>query len=345
MERVGVVVLGATGMVGQRLLERLDRHPWFEVVAVAASDRSVGRALKEASRWRLPGAWPAAGALPVLPCHPATVREAAPQARLVLSALPSDAAREVEPAFARAGFAVLSNASAFRQHPLVPLVIPEVNAAHLRTVRERTPFGPGFVVTNPNCCAIPVALALAPLHAAFEVEAVVVSTWQAVSGAGYPGESAWDVVGNVHPHAGDEEEKLAVEPQKILGSVHEPAAFPLSARCVRVPVADGHLVSLQVRTRRPCTPDDARAAWQAWRPDLPALPSLPERLFVELTDRDRPMPRLDADLGGGMSVALGRVEPCPVMGLKLFALAHNAVRGAAGAALANAELCLAWGLV
>jgi len=205
-----------------------------------------------------------------------------------------------------------------------------------------------MLVTNPNCTSIPVTMALAPIHRAVGVEAVTVASYQAVSGAGYPGESAWDMLGNVRIHPGDEEEKLATEPKRMLGTLHEgkvvPASFEMSARCVRVPVVDGHLVAVHVRTRDPLSPSDAVALMQDWRPDV-GLPSSPEAVLVHRPERDRPQPRLDSGLGGGMAVSFGRVERCPVMGLKLFALAHNTMRGAAGAALLNAELLVARGKI
>ncbi len=338
MARVPVVVLGATGMVGQRLLQQLQGHPWLQVVAVAASERSAGKTLAQAGRWVLSGdPWPdGVGELVVLPCDAQVLRGVA---AVALSALPSGVARVLEPALRDAGMWVVSNASAYRQDPTVPLVIPEINADHL-SLADAQP-GTGGLVTNPNCCAMPLALALAPLHQAFGVEALVCSTWQAVSGAGYPGESAWDMVGNVHPHPGDEEDKLTLEPQKILGAPGAPADFPVSARCVRVPVADGHLVSLQVRLGGGPSVAVVREALTAWVPGGPRLPSSPDRVLVLREQRDRPQPRLDVHEGAGMSVVLGRLEPCPVMGVKLYALAHNTVRGAAGAALLNAELLVA----
>ena len=339
MSRIPVVILGATGMVGQRLIERLQHHPQFQVAAVAASSRSAGKRYADATNWRLPGE-PYGGLddFVVEECIPERMPEGA---KLAFSALDSGPARSIEAAFRDAGWAVVSNASAYREDPLVPLVIPEINPEHL-SMLEAQP-GDGFILTNPNCSAIPLTMALAPLDEAFGVEAVVASTWQAVSGAGYPGESAWDMVGNVHPHPGNEEEKMAVEPQKILGPVGEPAPFSLSARCVRVPVADGHLVSAQVRLRIPATPNDVREAIAAFVPRCPDLHSSPQPLFRIFEERDRPMPRLDSDLGNGMTISVGRIESCPVMGVKFFCLAHNTLRGAAGAAIANAELLLASG--
>ena len=341
MSPVPVGVLGATGMVGQRVVQRLQGHPWLALAAVAASERSAGRRYGDAAAWRLPGEPPAGTSdMRVLPCDPAAFPE---DIRVVISALDREAATDIELRFREAGFAVVSNAGSHRRDPTVPLVIPEVNAHHLALLRRQP--GPGYIVTNPNCGAIPLSLALAPLQRRFGVEAVVVSTWQAVSGAGYPGESAWDMVGTVHPHPGPEEEKLAWEPLKILGEPTRLAAFPISARCVRVPVADGHLLSVQVRLRGDPAPEAVSQALTSFEPDIPTLPSSPRPLIRVTPRRDRPSPRFDADAGGGMALTVGRVERCAVMGSKFFCLAHNTIRGAAGAAIANVELLLALDLL
>jgi aspartate-semialdehyde dehydrogenase len=264
-------------------------------------------------------------------------------AGIVFSALPSEVARDLEPALAERGCVVVSNTSAHRMDPKIPLIIPEINADHLEAKN-----GEGCIVTNPNCTSVPVTMALAPLHRAVGVEAVTVASYQAVSGAGYPGESAWDLLGNVRIHPGDEEEKLAEEPAKILGtrtsSGIQSASFKVSARCVRVPVLDGHLVAIHVRTRQPLGVRDVEELLKTWEPGLD-LPSVPRRPLVHRPERDRPQPRMDATAGGGMVISFGRVEVCPVMGIKLFALAHNTLRGAAGAAVLNAELAVARGVV
>jgi aspartate-semialdehyde dehydrogenase len=342
---VPVVVLGATGMVGQRLVQLLVRHPWFRIAALAASERSAGRRYDEACAWRLPGE-PHAGVgdLPVHPCDPAALAALAPGG-LALSALDTGPAKALERDCAAAGLHVVSNASAHRMDDDVPLVVPEINADHLALLDRRSG---GGLVTNPNCTSMPLVLTLAPVLRAVGVEAVTLASYQAVSGAGYPGESAWDVLDNVHPHAGNEEEKLEIEPRKILGALRDgrvvPADLSISARCVRVPVTDGHLVAVHVRTRHPLAPEDAIELMTRWSPG-PDLPSTPRPVLVHRAGRDRPQPRLDRDAGGGMAVTFGRVERCPVMGLKWFALAHNTVRGAAGAALQNAELLVASGRV
>jgi aspartate-semialdehyde dehydrogenase len=280
-------------------------------------------------------------------CDPEELTRRVGRSGIALSALDSEAAGELEQPFAEAGWSVVSNASAHRMHPQVPLVIPEINADHLDLLK----FQPwtGAIVTNSNCTSMPVALSLAPLHEAVGIEAVCVASYQAVSGAGYPGESAWDMVGNVRPHPGNEEEKLAEEPKKILGTLQgdsvKDADFELSARCVRVPVADGHLVAVQVKTRDPITPADAVALMSGWQGRKLDTPLAPHPVLIHRVERDRPSPRFDAGAGGGMAVSFGRVEACPVMGLKFFAMAHNTVRGAAGAAVLNAELLVKSGLV
>lgn len=325
-----VAILGATGMVGQRFIQLLHGHPDFRIVALAASERSAGRRYGDVSPWRLAGENPLAD-LPVLPCDPAVVK-----ARIVFSALDTEPAKTIEPAFVEAGAAVLSNASAFRMTPGVPLLMPEVNPRHAEWVRGRR----GFLVTNPNCTHQAMTLALAPLHRTFGVEAVTVASYQAVSGAGYPGESAWDMLGNVHPHAGNEEERVATEPKKILDAPD----LRISARCVRVPVADGHLVAVSVKLRGDPGLDAIRAAWADFRAPVPTR-STPSPILRFVAGRDRPQPKLDADAGGGMAVTIGRIEPCEVFTVKFFALAHNAIRGAAGGAIANAELLVATGIV
>jgi aspartate-semialdehyde dehydrogenase len=248
----------------------------------------------------------------------------------------------IESDFRKAGWAVVTNASAHRADPDVPLIVPEVNPDHLRLLDRQ---GPGYIVANPNCCAIPLALALAPLHERWGVEAVCVSTWQAVSGAGYPGESAIDMIGSVHPHPGDEEAKLSIEPLKILGEIDTPADFPISARCVRVPVIDGHLLSVQVRLTGAPSPEAVSEAMTQWRGNNPDLHTCPRPVLHLSPRRDRPSPRHDVGRGGGMTISIGRVEACSVMGVKFFALGHNTIRGAAGAAIANAELLLKMGRV
>ena len=260
-------------------------------------------------------------------CAPENLPDAV---KIVFSALDGSVAGPIESAFKNAGCFVISNASAWRMAPDVPLIIPEINASAMALLGDKPQSG---IIANPNCCVIPLCLALAPLHNAFGVEAAIVSTYQAVSGAGYPGESAWDMVGTVHPHAGNEELKLAEEPPKILS-----AEIDISARCVRVPVADGHLLGVNLKLSQQVSPEAAMECLSSWQPEIPQLPSSPNPVLQLMTQRDRPSPRFDINAGNGMAVSIGRVEKCPIMGLKLFALGHNTIRGAAGAAIINGEL-------
>ena len=277
----------------------------------------------------------------------------------MLSALPSSVARTVEAELAARGHLVVSNASAYRDHPSVPLIVPEVNAHHIALLDAASPPVPegttaregGGIITNPNCAVAGLMPALAPLHEHFGIEQLVITTLQAISGAGRPGPSAIDLVDNVVPYIGGEEEKIAIEPGKILGAVEGgrivPAGLTVSATATRVPVLHGHLESVSVGLARQVTPDEAREAWLNYRaaPHIAALPSSPERL-VELADApDRPQPRLDRDRGAGMTVTVGRVRPCPVHTLRFLVLSHNLERGAAGAAILNAELAVADGRV
>ena len=329
MSKIPISVFGATGMVGQRMLSLLDSHTDFQVVALCASPRSVGLRYSEACHWRLESPCPTQFAHMIV--QESSASSVPDGCSLVLSALDSSVAGTIEQKLAESGIFVVSNASNHRMDPTVPLVIPEVNPDAIEMFANQ-PWS-GGILTNPNCCAIPLALSLAPLKKFGSINGCVVSTWQAVSGAGYPGESAWDMIGSVHPHPGNEEEKLAIEPCKILGE-----QFPISARCVRVPVADGHLLSVQVSLEGNPSPADAVDAWQEWNAAPATLKSSPRPLFHLQTRRDRPSSRFDVLRGNGMALSIGRVESCPIMGLKYFVLSHNTIRGAAGAAIANAEL-------
>ena len=342
-DRVDVGVLGATGAVGQRLLRLLERHPRFRVGEVCGSAASAGKALAD----RL-----GAGA-DGLSSETAGLRLQAPDgpwtSSLLLSALPSGPAQELEVQLAGAGHLVVSNASAHRMGELVPLIIPEVNADHLDLV-ARQPWN-GALVTNPNCAAVGLVMGLAPLHEVFGVESVVTTSFQAISGAGLPGPPAASLVDNVIPFIGGEEHKLTCEPQKILGTLTpeglEPAAFPVSASCTRVAVLDGHLMAVSVALAGQPSVEDVTAAFEEYRGSDACgdLPSAPERPLVVLPGDDRPQPRLDRDLGEGMTVSVGRIRPCEVLDTKFFVLSHNLARGAAGAALLNAELCHAQGIL
>jgi aspartate-semialdehyde dehydrogenase len=338
-KRISVAILGATGTVGQRFIQILERHPWFEVREVMASDQSAGKRYDEAvgSRWKLTTA---------IPESVRSLRVRGPgeklESRLLFSALDASVAGELEEKYARAGHLVSSNARNHRMDPLVPLVIPEINRDHLALL-DRQPYGNGGIVTNPNCSTIVLAIALAPLHQRFGVESVIVTTFQATSGAGYPGVPSLDILGNVVPFVSGEEPKMESETLKILGTLNgrgvEPAGFPVSANCHRVPVIDGHLEAVSVKLGRPATAKQITDALVSFRPlarlDLPTAPAEP---IVVRTEDDRPQPRLDADRAGGMGVTVGRLRPCPVLHWKFEALAHNTIRGAAGAAILNAEI-------
>ena len=340
--RVGI--LGATGTVGQRFIQLLEGHPQFEVTALAASDRSQGRSYAEACAWRLAGEMPEyVRAMPVEAPRPPL------DCDLVFSSLPGGMAREVEGAFAAAGYAVVSNSSAFRMDADVPLLIPEVNHGHLRLLEaQRGKYATGgFVVTNPNCSAINVALPLAPLHARFGLEAAVVTTLQALSGAGYPGVASLDIADNVVPFIESEEEKIEEETRKILGELRgsEIAHAPtrVSAQVHRVNVTDGHLAAVRVKLSRRATLEEVRDALASFAslPQELGLPSAPARPVIVRDERDRPQPRLDRDAGRGMSVTVGRLMPDSVFDFRFVCLSHNTIRGAAGAAVLNAELLAA----
>lgn len=335
-------ILGATGTVGQRMVALAEGHPQFVVTAVAASDRSQGRPYGEACVWRLPGEMPAAvRSLPVRSPEPLL------DCDLVLSSLPAEVAGEVETLFAEAGYPVVSNSSSHRMDEGVPLLVPEINPEHLALLERRR--GAGFIVTNPNCSTIMLALALAPLQARFGVEAAVVTTLQAISGAGYPGVPSLDIVDNVVPFIANEEEKIEQETLKILGSVEggtvRPADFPLSAQCHRVPVVDGHLAAVRIRLSRPAEPRELSEAFTSFRglPQELALPTAPACPILVRNEPDRPQPRLDRDSGRGMSITVGRIARDRVLGHRFVVLSHNTIRGAAGAALLNAELLLVRG--
>jgi aspartate-semialdehyde dehydrogenase len=344
--KLPVGILGATGIVGQRFIQMLERHPWFEVAWLAASDRSEGRPYADAARWRLKTAIPADVAkMTVAPARP----EGAP--KIIFAALDASIARELEPQFADAGCAVVSNSSALRMQSDVPLVIPEVNGDHIRLIDKqswRSKSG-GFVVTNSNCSAMGLVMALAPLHRAFTLEAVTAVTMQAVSGAGYPGVASLDILGNVIPYIAKEEEKMEEETQKLLGTLNgshvDPAPFAMSAQCNRVAVEDGHTESVAIRLKNKATAEEIISAWNTFRaePQHLRLPTAPEQPVMYMTAPDRPQPRFDVDLGAGMTTTVGRLRKCNVLDWKFTVLSHNTIRGAAGAALLNAEFLKAKG--
>jgi aspartate-semialdehyde dehydrogenase len=347
MPQIEVGILGATGAVGQRFIELLTAHPWFKVTWRGASERSAGKAFRDATAWRLPAALPDDVAKLV-------VEQAAPghAPKVVFSGLDSSVAGDIEKAFAGAGHLVISNAKNYRMDETVPLMIPEINAEHLKLLdRQQAERGwKGRIVTNPNCSVIALTLALAPLRQ-FGLKSVMVTTLQAISGAGYPGVASWDILGNVVPFIGGEEEKFEPETQKILGGIAngqvQPHTVVVSATATRVPVRDGHTVSASVKLDQKVAPEAVIAAFNGFRgrPQELTLPSAPPQPLVYLAESNRPQPALDVNRGGGMTVSVGRLRPCPVLDYKFVALGHNTIRGAAGAAILNAELMHLEGLL
>jgi aspartate-semialdehyde dehydrogenase len=348
MPSIPVGILGATGMVGQQFIALLADHPWFTVAYLGASERSAGKAFKDAAAWRLPNRLPDDVAKRV-------VEAAAPGSapKLVFSGLDSSVAGEIEAAFAQAGHIVVSNSRNYRMFDTVPLMIPEVNADHLRLLDAQgaAQGWKGRIVTNPNCATVVLAMALAPLRQ-FGLTSTIVTTLQAISGAGYPGVPSWDILGNIIPHiGGGEEEKIETETKKILGALGNGrvADHPvrLSATTTRVPVRDGHTGSISVGLEQKPTPEAIIDAWRSFRgrPQELDLPTAPKQPVVYLDEVNRPQPLLDANRDGGMTVSVGRLRACPLFDWKFVALGHNTIRGAAGAAILNAELMHAEGLL
>ena len=345
MDTIEVGVLGATGVVGQQFVSRLARHPWVRLTWLAASERSEGKPYASVAPWRLASPIPEGSAARVVDaCIPGR------GPKVVFSGLDASVAGDIEGAFAAAGHIVVSNARNYRMDPLVPLLIPEVNADHLGVLAaQRAAKGwSGAIVTNPNCSTVVLAMALAPLRR-FNIRTVVVSTMQAVSGAGYPGVPSLDILGNVVPFIGGEEEKMETETLKILGGDFGRAPYPavVSAHTNRVPVIDGHTMTVSVGFAGTPSIGEIVEAMRSFsgRPQELRLPSAPHPPIVVMSEANRPQPRLDADLGGGMAVAVGRIRPCPVLGARFVAMGHNTVRGAAGAAILNAELMHAEGML
>jgi len=345
MKKYRVGILGATGTVGQRFVQLLQGHPQFEITALAASDRSAGKPYAEACAWKLSGSIPEnVREIAVKPIEPPL------DCDIVFSSLPSSVARETEEAFARAGYPVISNSSSYRMDEDVPLLIPEINHEHLgliETQQKNRGYGKGFIVTNPNCAVVSFTPPLAALHEKFGVESVMVTTMQAISGAGYPGVASLDITDNVVPYIAGEEPKVETEAQKILGKFADGAItkadFSVSAQCFRVNVIDGHTASVRVNLRETATLEDVVAAIKAY-PSL-KLHSSPQA-FIDVTDEPtRPQPRLDRETGNGMTITVGRVFPDNIFDYKFVALSHNTVRGAAGAAVLNAELLIEKGII
>ena len=349
MKKIEVGILGATGTVGQRFLQLLEDHPWFAATWLAASDRSVGKPYREATSWQLEGAPPAEAA-------GRTVEECVPGRgpKIVFSSMASNLAGDIERDFAKAGHIVISNSGHYRMDPTVPLLVPEINPDHLGLlpIQRREHGWEGAIVTNPNCAAVTVVMALAPLKP-FGLRKAVVTTFQAVSGAGYPGVPSLDALGNVVPYIGGEEEKVETEPAKILGTLDGgigtivPLPFAVSATCTRVPAIDGHLATISVEFGRKVSREEILEALAGFRgvPQERELPTAPRRPVHVMEAPDRPQTRKDAGLERGMAASGGRIRPCPILHWKLVALSHNTLRGAAGAAVLNAELMKSEGLL
>jgi aspartate-semialdehyde dehydrogenase len=348
-KKIKVGILGATGTVGQRFIQLLENHPWFEVADIAASDRSQGKPYSQACLWKISNPMPqyirdfvVKDCIPELNCD------------LVFSGLPTAVAGEVESAFAKAGYPVLSNSKNHRMDEDVPLLVPEINHDHLQLLsvqKRKQNYGKGYIIANPNCTTMAMVLALAPLHQAFGLEKVHVVTMQALSGAGYPGVASLDIIDNVIPYIEGEEEKVETEPRKILGKFQDGkivfADFSVSAHCHRVNVADGHLEAVSVSLRHHPTLEQLIESLQSYSslPQELELPSAPRRPVVYVEGHDRPQPRLDRDAEKGMATVVGRIRACNIFDYKFEVLGHNTIRGAAGAAILNAELLVARGIL
>ena len=352
-KRIPVGILAATGAVGQRFVQLLAGHPWFEIAAVTGSERTVGQPYGQGVNWVVPGDPPPA-------VIDLIVQETRPDldVPLVFSALPTALAREWEPKFAAAGYAVVTNASAYRMTPDVPLLIPEINPDHtgLIPAQQAGRNWPGFIVASPNCSTTSAVLPMKVFQDAFGLQAAIMTTMQAISGAGYPGVPSMAIMDNVVPHIGGEDEKLEAEPKKLLGVLSrrasglaaiEPAAIDLSAQANRVPVTDGHLASISVKLGRPATPAEAIVALQDWRPPAicAELPSSPKRVLIYRHQSDRPQPRLDRDAEDGMAWTVGKIRECGVLDLRFLSISHNTLRGAASGSVLNAELLLVQGYI
>lgn len=348
-ERIEVAILGATGSVGQRFVQLLENHPWFRVKELVASERSAGQRYSDVCDWRVSAAPPEQAAGIRVQHHEEPILS-----QLVFSALPGGLAREVETQLASEGKRVFSNARDNRMEADIPLMIPEVNANHAAAIQVQQAnrgWNDGFVVTNPNCSTIHLVLALKPIWDAFGIEQVLVSTMQAASGAGYPGVSAMDLIDNVVPYIGGEEEKMEIETRKLLGnwngSHFEFANLAMSAQCNRVPVRDGHTETVNLKLSRKVEPEEIIDILESYRgePQQLGLPSAPEHPIVVRRQADRPQPILDRNVENGMASVVGRVRRCPIFDIKFVVLGHNTIRGAAGASILNAELFHAKGMI
>lgn len=345
-QKIPVAILGATGSVGQKFVELLIDHPWFEITALAASEKSAGKAYKEAVNWLMPTPLPSHLAdMELSRCEPGL------PASLFFSALDAAVAGDIETAFAQAGAIVVSNARNHRFDPDVPLLVPEVNSAHLALLKKKSDIKKGFIVTNPNCCVVGIVMALKPLLVNFGLEAFFVTTLQAVSGGGYPGVSSMDILDNVIPYIAGEEEKIETEPLKILGDCQDDSIKPftckISAQCNRVPVTDGHTACLSVKLEKKIPFKQIVDSWRDFQgdPQLLELPSAPLPPLYYFDEERFPQPKLQRHLGKGMAVSIGRLRSCPLLDVKFTILCHNTIRGAAGGAILNAELLVKKGFV
>lgn len=348
-DKIPVAILGATGAVGQTFVQLLINHPWFEIVALAASERSAGKPYSQAVSWSSPTPLPDhIAAMPVIAATPEACLAVNRSCRLAFSGLDSSVAGDIEQAFAMAGYIVVSNSRNHRMFPHVPLLIPEVNHDHLQLAKKQ-PYGKGIIVTNPNCAVIGLAIGLKPIIDLCGVDAVHVVTMQAVSGAGIPGVPSLFILDNVIPHIEGEEAKIESEPLKILGSYKngaiDPISLKISAQCNRVPVSDGHMACVSVKLTKPAQADQIIGAWNHFSslPQALRLPSAPERPIHYFHESHLPQPRRHRHLDKGMAVSIGRLRPCPLQDFKFTLLSHNTIRGAAGSALLNAELLVKQG--
>ena len=348
MNKIPVAVLGATGAVGQRFVQLLAAHPWFQLTALAASERSSHKRYADACGWHLNEPMPdSIREMQVVPVEPNL------EARIIFSALPVEMARQVEPLFAKAGYAVCSNTSAFRLDPNVPVIIPEVNADHLALLkRQKEVYGwDGLLITSPNCTTTGIVIPLKPIDMAFGLKKIIAVSMQAVSGAGYPGLSYLDIQDNVIPFINGEEEKMERETRALLGRMEGKqrvdAGFILSAQSNRVPVSEGHTICLSLELQAKTSVAEVKELLSDFRAPIyrPNLPSMPRFPIVVRDEPDRPQPRKDRSTGDGMQISVGRIRPCPVLDLRMVSVVHNTLRGAAKGAILNAELLVAEGLV
>lgn len=347
-KKIRVGILAATGSVGQRFIQHLVDHPWFEITALTGSPRTAGKPYGEGVNWLLDGDVPASVAdMIVQPTEPDL------DADILFSALPTAEARELEPKFAQAGYPLLTNASPYRMDPYIPLMIPEVNPDHSGLIaHQKAAYGwEGFIVANANCATTSIVLPLHILHQAIGLEKVIVTTMQAVSGAGYPGVPSLDIMGNVIPYIKNEDDKMETEPRKICGRFVdgeiEMAPFQVGAQANRVPVIDGHLASISTQFRRTADMEEVRSIFENWETSdlVRGLPSSPDQVFVYRSEPDRPQPRIDKDTGNGLAWTVGGLRPCPVFDLRFLSMTHNTLRGAASGSILNAELLVRQGII